>query len=66
MVACCWTGWHQFDGWGLNLLDLRFADDIIIFVRSRQRTLVINRFIDDTFGADMFAVKSGRDRDANQ
>ena len=51
---------------GLNLLDLRFADDIIIFVRSRQRTLVINRFIDHTFGADMFAVKSGRDRDANQ
>ena len=36
MEACRWTGWHRFRGCGKCLFDFRFADDILIFARSRH------------------------------
>ena len=43
MEACCWTGWHRFDGWGSKCVDLCFADDNLIFARSRHE---LGRLID--------------------
>ena len=43
MEACRWTGWHRFDGWGSKCVDLCFADDNLIFARSRHE---LGRLID--------------------
>ena len=66
------AGIDLMDG-GPNLLDLRFADDILIFARSRHELgqLIFFfsahcRFIDDTFGAGRFAVECGEDSGANK
>ena len=61
------AGIDLMDG-GPNLLDLRFADDILIFARSRQELghLSFDRFIDDTFGTGRFAVECGENRGAHQ